>query len=190
MRFYSNFLRLNFIFLFGLGLGCASMTASPGSGLERLSKQAQRLQIPFHRQAASNLCGLASLDMLTGYYKLPLKAGEADGLKEEADTTDGISGKSLQLALEEAGYGVRIFPGTLDRQITGLYRQIDMERPCILMTGAAPRHYWVLSGYDEHTSMLVFMDPASGLVAMDVSDFVKIWKQANFFTLLATPLKP
>ncbi|HTC22120.1 MAG TPA: hypothetical protein VK859_14785, partial [bacterium] len=52
--------------------------------------------------------------------------------------------------------------------------------------GSGPRHYEVVTGYDPDNSLLVLLDPARGQVAVPIQNFLKAWKDANYFTLLAT----
>jgi ABC-type bacteriocin/lantibiotic exporter with double-glycine peptidase domain len=170
-----------------LATGCASLGSGPSGNLGLLSKNAVRLTLPYEAQTAADLCGIASVDMLTGYYHKPLNDNEKSGLQDEAKTTDGISGATLKATLEEAGYYVAVFQGTLDHKESGLYHQIDLKRPCIVMTGSSPRHYSVAVGYDPDTAMIVLLDPAVGQVAVPVQSFVTDWNQANNFTLLAVP---
>jgi ABC-type bacteriocin/lantibiotic exporter with double-glycine peptidase domain len=167
--------------------GCAALSPLPSSGMQRLSKNTVRLELPFEAQTAADLCGVASVDMLTRYYKRPLSPAALQGLLDEAKSTDGVSGASLKAALEEAGYFVSVFKGTMDRQESGLYHHLDLKRPLLLMTGGAPRHYCVAVGYDPDNSLLVVMDPALGPMAVPVDDFMKDWRAANNFTLLAMP---
>jgi ABC-type bacteriocin/lantibiotic exporter with double-glycine peptidase domain len=186
---YSRTLRLISCLLAATVAGCAGLSPT-GSGLERLSKQAVRLDLPFEAQTAADLCGVASVDMLTTYYKKPLSPGALRGLSDEAKATGGVSGASMKAALEEAGYFVAVFSGTLDQQESGLYHHLDLKRPLLLMTGSSPRHYWVAVGYDPQTSLLILLDPASGPLAMPVKDFAKDWQDAKNFTLLALPEPP
>jgi ABC-type bacteriocin/lantibiotic exporter with double-glycine peptidase domain len=185
--FYSRFLSLISIFLVASMAGCMSLDPSATGSLRGLSKHAVRLELACQRQTASNLCGLAVLGMVTSYYQQSIPGSEIDGLHEEADTTDGISGASLKAVLEEAGYFVSVFPGTLDHQVSGLYRHLDLKRPLIVMTGSSTRHYLVAVGYDETKSLIVLLDPAVGAVAVSSTEFMREWKQANYFTLLAMP---
>lgn len=171
-------------------LGCALLRQEPDTGLDRLSGHAIRLKVPFERQAMPDLCGVAAVKMLAGFYQKPLSDGELAGLTEEARGTGGVSGASLKDALEEDGYFVAVFPGTLDRQLSGLYRQVDMGRPAIVMIGEHPRHYCVLTGYDETRSLLVLQDPGRGEVALDLDTFTRLWAESKRFTLLAFPRPP
>ena len=54
------------------------------------------------------------------------------------------------------------------------------------MFGKGPRHYAVVTGYDPDGALLVLLDPARGQVAVPIESFLKAWKEANNFTLLAT----
>jgi ABC-type bacteriocin/lantibiotic exporter with double-glycine peptidase domain len=185
--FYSRFAAFNMAFVVAALAGCSSLDPSASGGMRGLSKQAVRVELACQRQTASNLCGLAVLGMLTGYYQQPIRASELEGLHEEANTTDGISGASLKVVLEEAGYFVAVFPGTLDHAVSGLYHHLDLKRPLIVMTGSGTRHYSVAVGYDETKSMIVLLDPALGAIAVSVAEFTQEWEKANYFTLLAMP---
>lgn len=167
--------------------GCALLNPAPDTGMGRLSSHAVRLKLVFEAQTAPDLCGVASVDMLTAYFKRPLSPGAILGLKAEADSTGGVSGASLKQVLEEDGYRVAVFPGSLDHGTSGLFRQLDSKLPLIVMTGLKPRHYFVVAGYDETKSMLVLLDPARGQIAVDIQKFSPLWKDANNFTLLAVP---
>ena len=166
--------------------GCSVLPISADDG-PKLLPAVKSLAVPFERQNSANQCGLACVDTLTRFYYKPLSAAEQDGLREEAGTADGISGASLKAALEEAGYFVVVFPGTLSHLDSGLYHQVDMGRPSLVMTGAGPRHYCVVVGYDENEDTVTLLDPALGPRTLAAPDFLRIWKQANKFMLLALP---
>ena len=167
--------------------GCVPLHPGSAGNLRRLSKQAVRLDLACQRQSAPKLCGLAAMGMVASYYHLAVHAAQLDGLREEAESTGGISGESLKLVLKDAGYYVAVFPGTLDRQASGLYHHLDLKRPLIVMTGSGARHYLVAVGYDEARALIVLLDPAAGAIATDAGEFMQGWKEANYFTLLAMP---
>src|SRR5688572_27632914 len=115
MKFYSCFPALILAAWAASVPGCASL---------KLSKHAVRLDLESQRQSAPKLCGLAAMGMITSYHRqAPGDAGLAS-LREEAESTGGISAASLKFELEEAGYYVAVFPGTLDRQASGLYHHL------------------------------------------------------------------
>ena len=172
--------------LMGLA-GCATTGQNPSSGIQLLSKHAVLLKLPFEAQKIQNLCGLASVEMVTHYYGKRLSEAQAAVLRKEAKENNGISGAFLKKILEEAGYFVAVFPGTLDRGEASLYNHLDLKRPLIVMTGAGPRHYEVVTGYDPENSMIFLLDPARGQVAVPIQNFIKFWQKANNFTLLASP---
>lgn len=178
MKFYSLFLTFILAALAAVFSGCASL---------ELSKHAVRLELEYQRQSAPKLCGLAAMGMVTSYYQQAVSEADLGGLREEAESTGGISAASLKFALEEAGYYVAVFPGTLDRQASGLYRHLDLKRPLIVMTGVGTRHYSVAVGYDETKSLMVLLDPAAGAKVVPIKKFMQDWKEANYFTLLAMP---
>jgi ABC-type bacteriocin/lantibiotic exporter with double-glycine peptidase domain len=166
-------------------MGCAT-----SSGMKTLSDQAVLLDRPVVRQNAPNLCGEVALEMLTRYYNLPLTAQQETGLKKEANQKDGIPGSALKKVLEERGYFVAVFSGTLDRKISGLYRHLDLRRPLIVMiqaNGPDKNHYVLAVGYDEDTNCIVLLDPIRGEVAMPLVNFRKVWGKVDNFTMLAVP---
>lgn len=171
--------------LIGLA-GCATVGQNPSSGIELLSKHAVLLELPFEAQTVPNLCGVASVEMITRYYGKRLSDDQAAFLCKEASENGGVSGASLKKVLEDAGYFVAVFSGTLDRGEASLYNHLDLKRPLIVMIGSGPRHYAVVTGYDPDNAMIVLLDPARGQVAVPIQSFIKVWKEANYFTLLAS----
>ena len=142
------------------------------------------------RQTAPNLCGEVALEMLTRYYNVPLTAEQESRLKKDANQKEGIPGSSLKKILEEQGYFVAVFSGTLDRKVSGLYRHLDLRRPLIVMIegeSADKNHYVLAVGYDEGTNAIVLLDPVRGEMAMPVMNFQKVWKKVDNFTMLAMP---
>lgn len=168
-----------------LSPGCATT-----SGMKTLSDQAVLLDLPVVRQTAPNLCGEVALEMLTRYYNVPLTPEQEDRLKKEAEREDGIPGSTLKEVLEEQGYFVAVFSGTLDRKVSGLYHHLDLRRPLIVMIqGGGPdkNHYVLAVGYDEGTTAVVLLDPVRGEVAMPLVNFRKAWNKVDNFTMLAVP---
>jgi len=166
--------------------------ATAPSGMKTLSDQAVLLDLPVVRQTAPNLCGEVALEMLTRYYNVLLTADQEKRLTKEANQEKGITGETLKKVLEEQGYFVAVFSGTLDRKISGLYGHLDKRRPLIVMIqGAGPdrNHYVLAVGYDEGTNAIVLLDPVRGEVAMNLINFKKVWGKVNNFTLLAMPKK-
>ena len=149
-----------------------------------------RLGLPFVAQAGPHLCGVACVEMLGRYHGRRVPAAGLRALEAEALATGGVSGASMKSALEGAGYGVAVYPGTLDRALTGLLRQVDRGLPVVVMTGAGPRHYCVVSGYDEGRAMITLMDPGQGRVGLPFADFERRWGQAGHFALVAEPPRP
>ena len=173
-----------------LGLSLFSMSCATSSGLKTLSDQAVLLDLPVVRQTAPNLCGEVALEMLTRYYNVLLTPQQEARLKKEADQKEGIPGSSLKKVLEEQGYFVAVFSGTLDRKVSGLYRHLDLRRPLIVMIeGAGPdkNHYVLAVGYDENTNAIVLLDPVRGEIAMPLINFRRVWGKVDNFTMLAVP---
>jgi predicted double-glycine peptidase len=128
--------------------------------------------------------------MLTRYYNVLLTGAQEDKLKDEANQEEGIPGSTMKKVLEDQGYFVAVFPGTLDRKVSGLYRHLDLRRPLIVMVegdGPDKNHYVLAVGYDEGTNSIVLLDPVRGEVAMPLINFRKAWDKVHNFTLLAVP---
>jgi len=185
MKTIHFFLALQVFGLMGL-VGCAT-TGHPTSGTQSFSNHAVLLELAFETQGTDSLCGVASVEMVTRYYGKRLTSVQSAFLRQEAKDHNGVSGASLEKVLEGAGYFVAVFPDTLDRGESSLFNHLDQKRPLIVMLGAAPRHYTVVTGYDPDYGLIVLLDPARGQVAVPIQDFAKAWKEANYFTLLASP---
>lgn len=72
-----------------------------------------------------------------------------------------MSGAGLKAAFEAKGYFAAVFPGALDREVTGLYRHLDLGRPLtVMLARRGGSHYLVLKGYDAENHLLLVVDPA------------------------------
>src|SRR5579859_8088088 len=190
LEFKNYFRDIYFRSTFLLALPILSISCATSNGLRTLSDQAVLLDLPVVRQISANLCGEVALEMLTRYYDVPLSAEQEARLKKEADREKGLSGLALKKTLEEQGYFVAVFSGTLDRKVSGLYHHLDLKRPLIVMiegSGQDRNHYVLAVGYDEGTNAIVLLDPVRGEIAMPVINFQKVWKKVDNFTMLAMP---
>jgi predicted double-glycine peptidase len=173
-----------------LVLSLFSMNCATSSGMKTLSDQAVLLDLPVVRQTAPDLCGEVALEMLTRYYNVLLTEDEEKQLENEAKHEEGIHGSTLKKVLEQQGYFVAVFSGTLDRKVSGLYHHLDLRRPLIVMVegdGPDKNHYVLAVGYDEGTNAIVLLDPVRGEIAMPLVNFKKVWAKVNNFTILAIP---
>jgi ABC-type bacteriocin/lantibiotic exporter with double-glycine peptidase domain len=173
-----------------LTISLLSISCATTSGMKTLSDQAVLLDLPVVRQTAPNLCGEVALEMLTRYYNVLLTPDQEARLKKEANQEKGITGSTLKQVLEEQGYFVAVFSGTLDRKVSGLYRHLDLKRPLIVMIegdGPDKNHYVLAVGYDEDTNSIVLLDPVRGELAMPLINFKKVWDRVDDFTMLAVP---
>lgn len=185
-----NFQRLNYVLIALLAVSFFSFSCATSNGLKTLSDQAVLLDLPVVRQTAPNLCGEVALEMLTRYYDVLLTPQQEESLTKEANEKEGITGATLKKVLEEQGYFVAVFSGTLDRKVSGLYRHIDLRRPLIVMIegdGPDKNHYVLVVGYDKGTNTIVLLDPVRGEIAMPLINFRKVWGKVSNFTLLAVP---
>jgi ABC-type bacteriocin/lantibiotic exporter with double-glycine peptidase domain len=175
-----------------LALSLLSFSCVTTNRLKLLSDQAVILDLPVVRQTSPNLCGEVALEMLTRYYNLLLTPEQEDRLTKEANQKEGITGSTLKKVLEEQGYFVAVFSGTLNHKVSGLYHHLDLRRPLIVMIqgdGPDKNHYVLAVGYDLDTNNIVLLDPVRGELAMSLINFKKVWGKVNNFTLLAMPKK-
>lgn len=175
----------------GLALlgGCASLRAAEVAKARR-SPTAKILDVPFQAQGESTDCGVAAADMVSRYYGAAMTGAPRDRLIAEARARGVVSGRSLKASFQDAGYFAAVFAGSLDREVTGVHRQLDLGRPLIVMVrGApdAPGHYVVLAGHDEARGVLVILDPLDGPRIVEAPRFRTAWERAGRFMLLAAP---
>ena len=168
--------------------GCRGLGAReiPAQGL---SPRAVVLSVPEADQEGRYECGLAAVSALCQYYAIPLGEPERTELAKIAREESGLSGGELRAALENAGFEVFLFQGTLDRSPTGLLTQVDRGRPVLVMISPEGRryHYSLVVGYDPESNDVVFFDPRQGLALLPMSAFERVWENARRFTLLAVP---
>ncbi len=165
--------------------------SNQNENISLFSDKAILLELPFEAQKKPNLCGLASVEMLTHYYGIRLNDAQYKTLLDEAEKNQGITGTTLKTVLEEAGYFVVVFPGTLDHESTGIYRHLDSHRPLILMLEVEndkANHYVILTGYDLERNIIILSDPGKGRIVISLDNFKKRWDLLNSFTLLAIPV--
>jgi ABC-type bacteriocin/lantibiotic exporter with double-glycine peptidase domain len=156
---------------------------------ELVSEQAVLLELPLVRQDELYECGLASISALWQYHGVDIPQADRERLVRLAAEHQGLSGGELREALQALGLEVYIFPGTLDRQETGVFRHVDAGRPLLVMTEerwSAP-HYTLVTGYDEPLGNVHVLDPRRGQVVWPLAAFERNWARCQRFTLLATP---
>lgn len=164
--------------------GCRAL----GSQEIHLSDQAVVLELPIVEQDELNECGLATVSALCQFYNVELEPEMRAELARLAEEKDGISGAELKSSLEQAGFEVFLFEGTLDHSPTGLYRHVDCKRPPLVMISVeGNNHYSLLAGYDPALGNLFLLDPQRGQILLPAEAFEKVWSNARRFTLLAVP---
>jgi ABC-type bacteriocin/lantibiotic exporter with double-glycine peptidase domain len=156
---------------------------------ETLSPSAVVLDLPMVQQDELYECGLAAITAECRYYDISIPENERKQLVAMAAERKGLSGAELRDALERMGLEVFIFAGARDRSPTGLYTQVDKQRPPLVMLAPAPdvHHYCLFLGYDEPLGNVVLLDPRRGRILMHGDAFDKAWSSAEHFTLLAVP---
>lgn len=165
--------------------GCAAQQRP----VEQFSDEAVVLSVPVVEQDALYECGLASISVLCEFYEAELTPEQRAELARIADEREGLSGAELRAALERSGLEVFVFPGSLDRSETGLFRHVDAGRPLLVMTspGGETRHYVLFLGYDEPRDSVCLLDPMQGRVLATRAAFERSWERCQRFTLLALP---
>jgi ABC-type bacteriocin/lantibiotic exporter with double-glycine peptidase domain len=152
-----------------------------------LSDSAVRLDLPLVRQDALYDCGLASISALCQYWGVQVPDDERIALARTAAEEKGLSGAELCTALQGFGLETYLFQGSLDREPTGIYAQVDAGRPPLVMVSAdgIGHHYEMVLGYDEPRANLILLDPVKGEILVPVVIFARNWERCQRFTLLA-----
>src|SRR5882672_3583105 len=169
-----------------LVLGCLALAcSSTQTKLEMLSPSAVVLDLPLVEQDELYECGLAAITAECQYYGLELSAEQRRELVQTAADRKGLSGAELRSALEQVGLDVFIFAGARDHSVTGLYTQVDKQRPPLVLLAPEPEshHYCLFLGYDEPRGNVVLLDPRRGKILMDHTTFDRAWAAAEQFTL-------
>jgi ABC-type bacteriocin/lantibiotic exporter with double-glycine peptidase domain len=170
------------------GSACRSV-ATPRAPL---SESAIRLELPLVHQDALYDCGLASISALCQYWGVQIPDAERADLARSAQEQAGLSGSELQTALEQLGFEVYLFAGSLDRTATGIFANIDAGRPLLVMlsSNGTAHHYGLVLGYDEPHGNLILLDPLKGELLVPQPVFERDWARCQRFTLLATRKAP
>jgi hypothetical protein len=171
-----------------LANGCMIPFGGPPARVPPWPQNAVLLKVPPVRQEGRYLCGIAAAKMVEQYYGLEFSSATAAALFAEAKD-HGATGGGLKKAFEDSGYYAEVFPGTLDHEVTGLYRYLDRGWPVIIMLGRpdVAAHYVVLIGYDDQDHRLAFLDPERGPIVDELEEFNRVWVQSRNFALLAVP---
>ena len=153
-----------------------------------LSESAVRLGLPLVRQDALYDCGLASISALCQYWGVEIPPAERARLARAAEEQAGLSGSELYAALEQLGFEVFLFEGRLDREVTGIFANVDAGRPLLVMLSAdgTAHHYALVLGYDEPRGNLILLDPLKGELLVPLPVFERDWARCQRFTLLAS----
>jgi len=146
-----------------------------------------RLDLPLVRQDALYDCGLASISALCQYWGVEIPAEERASLARTAEERSGLSGDELRSLMEQLGFEVFLFEGSLDREVTGIFANVDAGRPLLVMLSpdGAAHHYALVLGYDEPRGNLILLDPMKGELLVPRSVFERDWARCQRFTLLA-----
>lgn len=170
--------------------GCFTLNQKQKPLSAYFSCQAVVIEVPVILQENKKSCGIAAIDMLTWYYGVILNPTYQQILINDVEQNKSISGRSLKEALEKAGYKVAVFPGTLDKEPTGLYRHLNRKNPLIVLLRNEKEkvgHYCLVSGYDPIKDLIILSDPQKGVYGLSTKDFNEQWANMNNFTLLAQP---
>jgi ABC-type bacteriocin/lantibiotic exporter with double-glycine peptidase domain len=176
---------LTFLLTGALTTACQSVAMQP----TEVSSEAVLLTMPMVPQDELYECGLATMSALCQYYERTIPPEERAALVETASREEGLSGAELRAALVAAGFEVYLFPGTLDHEVSGLYRHVDLGRPLLVMISPdrESKHYCLFTGYDPVHGNVFLLDPRRGSLVITAASFASLWNKAQSFTLLAMP---
>jgi ABC-type bacteriocin/lantibiotic exporter with double-glycine peptidase domain len=168
-----------------LAPACRGLAVRP----TEMSEEAVLLTVPMVPQDDLYECGLASISALCQYHGLVVPQDERAELVALANEKEGLSGAEIRTALERLGLEVFLFPGTLDRTVSGVYHHLDQGRPLLVMISVEPgkHHYCLLTGYDPIHGNLFLSDPRRGSLVLPAEAFETLWARSGHFTLLAAP---
>ncbi len=141
-------------------------------------------------QKNDTLCGMAAAEMIADYYGMTLNAGFVKKVSKEASETGGIKAAGLMELFDSSGFDAAVFQGKLDRSFQGIYRNLDIKRPVIVLLCETPDsigHYVVIYGYYAAKGLLAVMDPAKCSYIEKKEDFIRAWEKAGHLTILALP---
>ena len=149
------------------------------------------IPVNHYSQKDDTFCGLAAIQMIADFYGQALDARYHGLLEKEAKLTKGIQAASLKACLEASGFDVAVFPGTLDRELPGIYRNLDLKRPLIALISEKPGengHYVIINGY-KGSGILAVMNPDGGQTTAGIPWFSPLWKTSGYLIILALPKK-
>ena len=172
-----------------VGLALAASACRSVAGPQApLSESAVRLDLPLVHQDALYDCGLASISALCLYWGVEIPAAERASLAHTAETKAGLSGDELRTALEQLGFEVYLFEGSVDHAVTGILGSVDAGRPPLVMlsSNGTAHHYALVLGYDEPRGNLILLDPMRGELLVPRFVFEREWARCQRFTLLAS----
>ncbi|TAJ77165.1 MAG: hypothetical protein EPO42_10710 [Gallionellaceae bacterium] len=190
--------KLIILIIFGLfsAAGCASFKDKIQQEFDVLNnpptitKDSVVLEVKFVPQPDVKLCGIAVVDMLAGYYSKPIGSIHRENMIRIANEENGMTGVRLKEFFEGGNYFTAIFPGTLSREVSGIYYHLDSRRPLVVMLGTKDKesfHYVVVNGYNPILRNLILLDPARGQYVVSEEYFLERWQIANRFMLVAYP---
>jgi len=149
--------------------------------------------IPVNIQKQENkaLCGLAAIEMVAGYYGKKPDKRFSSLLVKEAEMSKAITAASLKACLEASGFDTAVFKGSLSKEKTSLYSHLNKKRPLIILASNRknrPGHFIIINGYKKD-KCFTFIDPIFGPYVKEINEFLPLWKNGDFLTLLALPKK-
>lgn len=151
------------------------------------------LDVPFVKQEKEG-CGAASIAMVMQFWAQQRgqpanEAADAGHIQQVlySKAGHGIYASDLEQYLQQSGFRTFAFRG----EFPDLKQHLEKGRPLIVALkprGGAPLHYVVVTGLDWEHQVVVVNDPAQRkLLKQDQSSFVREWRGAGKWTLLALP---
>lgn len=140
--------------------------------------------VPHVAQSSRSDCGAASLAMVLALWGVDASV-ESLGIECAAPGDEGLRASALRDAARRRGLAAFVFAGRME----DLEHELRRGRPVVvgLMKSAGPAtasHYEVVVGLHPATQRVATLDPASGLVLNELSEFAREWEAARGVTLV------
>lgn len=158
----------------------------------RLSPDTLFVDVKFRAQSNANLCGVASMHMLTDFYKKPVPVSEWEQLATAAELQNGLTGLQLKEAFSRQGFSAFILKGDLGETISGASYHLKRSHPVLVMLRKESQmknfnHMVLMVGLDTIQQKVIFLDPLHGQTILKTELFNKLWQNADSFMLIAIP---
>lgn len=141
-------------------------------------------------QDEANECGLACVTALCAHHDVVVPVALRESLRLSVEHDGGLRGTQIQETLRDVGLEVFLVEGALEHSAAGLYHQIDLGRPVLVMVATGQEeslHATLVTGYDPALGRVLLLDPQRGPVWTDAPEFDQAWRTGGRYTLVAAP---